>query len=545
MQSSPEHLKISQRLWSRDATLWTNDALEQSAIADRLGWLDAPAWLRCQQEQLVNFADEVWEAGFKKVVLLGMGGSSLAAEVLARTFDIVPPGLALVVLDNTHPDAVGAVLGSEDLERTLFIVASKSGTTLEANVFLATFLAALRRRVGARAGRHFVAITDEDTPLARRAAEEGFRYCFINPGDIGGRYSALTYFGMVPAALLGLDLERLAAAADLAVSAARKADSSALTLGLFLGHWDANGRDKLCVLLSGGLAALSVWIEQLIAESTGKRGIGIVPVEDALLSPEAYSDDLMFVAVTLSEDAELSKRCRRLEAAGYPVQCHTITTKAALAGEFFRWEFATAVAGAVLGINPFDEPDVTVSKQMTTALLQGTAESTSQEWSLLIDDAGFQVYGHRSSGADSGALATALGGFLEDVRSGDYLVVLPYLPAKPAYKSAIETLAVALRERVEVPVTVNFGPRYLHSTGQLHKGGASSGVYVIVTMCSDADIAIPGEDFGFSKLNLAQAEGDYRVLASLERRVMRIHLLQSDTVANLPGQLLDETARGQ
>ncbi len=308
--------KIGQRLWSRDASLWTGEADEQAAIENRLGWLDAPVWFRSKINGLVSWADEIRTAGFDRAVVLGMGGSSLAAEVMARIFGQGPGGLALTVLDNTHPDAVRAVLESGHLESTLFLVASKSGTTLEANVFLATFLEALRQRVGGDAGNHFVVITDADTPLARRTAEEGFRHCFINPGDIGGRYSALTFFGMVPAALLGLDLSSLCDGAETALADARLfeagEDNSALDLGLFLGHWAGRGRDKLCVLLSPALAPLSVWIEQLIAESTGKRGVGIVPVADARVSLDAYGADRIFVAVGLVSDVDLAQRCQAI-----------------------------------------------------------------------------------------------------------------------------------------------------------------------------------------------------------------------------------------
>ena len=520
--------KIGQRLWSRDASLWTGEADEQTAIENRLGWLDAPVWLRSKINGLVSWADEIRAAGFDRAVVLGMGGSSLAAEVMVRIFGRGPGGLALTVLDNTHPDAVRAVLESGHLESTLFLVASKSGTTLEANVFLATFLEALRQRVGADAGNHFVVITDADTPLARRAADEGFRHCFINSGDIGGRYSALTFFGMVPAALLGLDLSSLCDGAETALADARifeaGEDNSALDLGLFLGHWAGRGRDKLCVLLSPALTPLSVWIEQLIAESTGKRGVGIVPVADARVSLDAYGADRIFVAVGLAADVDLTQRCQAIKEAGHPIHYHSLTSTESLAGEFFRWEFATAVAGSLLGINPFDEPDVTVSKNTTTALLQRQLETDATPWVTLIDEAGIRVDGRRSGSADTGALASSLIGFLAAVQPGDYVALLPYLPAIPQHEAAMATLATRIRSRVRAPVTVNMGPRYLHSTGQLHKGGPATGVFVIITVSADSDVAIPGEAFGFGQLNLAQAEGDYRVLAGLDRRVIRVHL---------------------
>jgi len=520
--------KIGQRLWSRDVSLWTGEVDEQAAIENRLGWLDAPVWFRSKINGLVSWADEIRTAGFDRAVVLGMGGSSLAAEVMARIFGQGPGGLALTVLDNTHPDAVRAVLESGHLESTLFLVASKSGTTLEANVFLATFLEALRQRVGAEAGNHFVVITDADTPLAWRAADEGFRHCFINPGDIGGRYSALTFFGMVPAALLGLDLSSLCDGAETALADARLfeagEDNSALDLGLFLGHWAGRGRDKLCVLLSPALAPLSVWIEQLIAESTGKRGVGIVPVADARVSLDAYGADRIFVAVGLVSDVDLAQRCQAIKEAGHPIHYHRLTSTESLAGEFFRWEFATAVAGSLLGINPFDEPDVTLSKNTTTALLQGQLETDTTPWVTLIDEAGIRVDGRRAGSADTGALTSSLIGFLAAVQPGDYVALLSYLPATPQHEAAMAALATRVRSRVRVPVTVNLGPRYLHSTGQLHKGGPATGVFLIITVSADSDVAIPGEAFGFSQLNLAQAEGDYRVLAGLDRRVVRVHL---------------------
>ena len=375
--------KIGQRLWSRDVSLWTGEVDAQAAIENRLGWLDAPVWFRSKINGLVSWADEIRTAGFDRAVVLGMGGSSLAAEVMARIFGRGPGGLALTVLDNTHPDAVRAVLESGHLESTLFLVASKSGTTLEANVFLATFLEALRQRMGDEAGNHFVVITDAETPLARRAADEGFRHCFINPGDIGGRYSALTFFGMVPAALLGLDLSSLCDGAETALADARLfeagEDNSALDLGLFLGHWAGRGRDKLCVLLSPALTPLSVWIEQLIAESTGKRGVGIVPVADARVPLDAYGADRIFVAVGLASDVDLTQRCQAIKEAGHPIHYHSLTSTGSLAGEFFRWEFATAVAGSLLGINPFDEPDVNRSKANAVCLLDDPEAGDSSE----------------------------------------------------------------------------------------------------------------------------------------------------------------------
>ncbi|MDG2077052.1 MAG: hypothetical protein P8J24_10890 [Arenicellales bacterium] len=528
MKSDKTSSKIGQRLWSRDVSLWVGEADEQAAIANRLGWLDAPVWLRSQINGLVSWGDEVRAAGFDRAVVLGMGGSSLAAEVIARIFGQGPGGLALTVLDNTHPDAVRAVLESGHLNSTLFLVASKSGTTLEANVFLATFFEALRQKIGADAGKHFVVITDANTPLARRAANEGFRHCFINPGDIGGRYSALTFFGMVPAALLGLDLSSLCDGAEAALADAHLfeagEDNSALNLGLFLGHWAGRGRDKLSVLLSPALAPLSVWIEQLIAESTGKRGVGIVPVADAPVPLDAYGTDRLFVAVGLACDVDLTQRCQAIKAAGHPVHCHSLTSTESLVGEFFRWEFATAVAGSLLGINPFDEPDVTVSKNTTTALLQGQLETDTTPWVTLIDEAGIRVDGRRAGSADTGALASSLRGFLTAVQPGDYVALLAYLPGTPQHETAMAALANQVRSWVRAPVTVNMGPRYLHSTGQLHKGGPATGVFVIITVSADSDIAIPGEAFGFGQLNLAQAEGDYRVLAGLDRRVIRVHL---------------------
>ena len=528
MKGDKASSKIGQRLWSRDVSLWTGEVDAQAAIENRLGWLDAPAWFRSKINGLLSWADEIRAARFDRAVVLGMGGSSLAAEVMARIFGQGPGGLALTVLDNTHPDAVRAVLESGHLKSTLFLVASKSGTTLEANVFLATFLEALRQSLGGEAGNHFVVITDADTPLARRAADEGFRHCFINPDDIGGRYSALTFFGMVPAALLGLDLRSLCDGAEMAIADARifeaGKDNSALDLGLFLGHWAGRGRDKLCVLLSPALAPLSVWIEQLIAESTGKRGVGIVPVADAQVPLDAYGTDRIFVAVGLASDVDLTQRCQAIKEAGHPIHYHSLNSTESLGGEFFRWEFATAVAGSLLGINPFDEPDVTVSKNITTTLLRGQLETDATPWVTLIDEAGIRVDGRRAGSADTGALTSSLIGFLAAVQPGDYVALLPYLPATPQHEAAMATLATRVRSRVRTPVTVNLGPRYLHSTGQLHKGGPATGVFLIITASADSDIAIPGEAFGFGQLNLAQAEGDYRVLAGLDRRVIRVHL---------------------
>src|SRR5579884_1682335 len=513
------------RIWARDPSLWSSDARHQRVIASRLGWLTVVEAMEGRIESLRAFAAEVHAAGFRRAVLLGMGGSSLAAEVLAATFGRARHGLELSVLDTTDPATILELDRSLDLGQTLFLVASKSGTTVETLAHLAYFWA----RTGGR-GDQFVAITDAGSPLEALARERGFRRVFVNPADIGGRYSALSYFGLVPAALIGVDLEALLDRASRLAEACRPAGDGSrpiaqatpgLQLGAILGGAARAGRDKVTLILPPALAAFGSWVEQLLAESTGKDGKGLVPVVDEPLGPpEVYGPDRLFVRWTLG-DAATDEALARLAATGHPLVTIPLQDTLDLGGEFFRWEFATAVAGLLLGINPFDEPNVQESKDNTQRVLaafERLGRLPEPEAAARADSLAFV------GEAGTGSVAEGLRRLLETVRPGDYLAIQAYLPYRASVRAALQALRVRLRDRLRVATTLGFGPRFLHSTGQLHKGGPPTGVFLQLTADDPQDAPIPGQAYSFGVLKRAQALGDLQALQERGRRVCRVHL---------------------
>ena len=486
------------RIWARDHTVWKPHPGE---ISDRLGWLDAPADMRPRVRDLIVFADSVRAEGFRHVVLLGMGGSSLGAEVLRATLGS-RDGYPLVVLDSTVPAAVRAVSESIDPERTLFLVSSKSGTTIEPNVLYRHF------RTLADDGAHFVAITNAGTPLAEMGEREGFRHIFLNAEDIGGRYSVLSYFGLVPAALAGIDVEKLLARAEAMVERCRAADARenpGAALGAAMGAHALAGRDKLTLVTSPRIGTFGLWAEQLVAESTGKEGAGIVPVcAEPLRTPGSYGDDRLFVYVRLDGDAngEADAFVDAVESAGHPVVRIGLADAYDLGAEFFRWEFATAIAGSMLCVNPFEQPDVGLAKERTDALL--------------------------AEYASSGRLPAVDSLDLEDVVAcagpGRYLAVVAFVQQTPETDAALATLRTVVMDRFRVATTVAYGPRFLHSTGQLHKGGPDSGLFVQLVAHREDDVPVPGERYTFGTLVDAQALGDLAALQERGRPVARVEL---------------------
>jgi transaldolase/glucose-6-phosphate isomerase len=493
------------RIWKKDGTLWSDDAEPGlAAIAHRLGWLEAPTAMRAHLGELTAFAAAVRRDGVSDIVLLGMGGSSLAAEVLAATFPPGPGGPALTVLDTTDPGAVRAVRDRLGLEQTLFLVASKSGTTTETLALYRFFRGELEGRTRTP-GVHFVAITDPGTSLERLAAEAGFRRTFLNAPDIGGRFSALSFFGLVPAALIGVDVDRLldsagamAAACAPSVPVAR---NPGLRLGAALGGYAAAGRDKVTLVLSEPIRTLGAWLEQLLTESTGKQGRGLVVIHDEPPAPPGvYGADRLFVTMTLGSDAAVQRRLETLRAAGGPAIHLPLADRLDLGGEFFRWELATAAAGALLGINPFDEPNVAQAKEATQAALRAYCE------------------GGRLPQVPADRVAE-LAGTLVQARPGDYVAFLAYLTPEPATTAALQRLRRLVRDRTRLATTVGYGPRYLHSTGQLHKGGPPTPILVMLAAEDHTDLPIPGERYGFATLEMAQALGDRTTLRAARRRV--------------------------
>ena len=519
---------IARRIHTRDVSLWPAAPEEQPIIGKRLGWLDAPDWLKKNREELTTWARDIYGQEFARVVVLGMGGSSLAARALAGVFGKTEQGLPLVVLDTTHPEAIAVTAAAAGLSETLFVSASKSGTTAEVTALTAYFYQQVKAERGRAAGENFVAITDAGSALQHYAEAHDFRRCFLNPADVGGRFSMLTAFGMVPAALLGLDLDRMfnsARAARVASEAdTPDADQSALRLGQAMARSALAGRNKLTLLLSPQLGAFSAWVEQLIAESTGKSGIGIIPVIDESLPIGAYGMDRFFVAVTLTGDHTLDETLQALEAAGHEIDHHQLDDRYDLAGEFFRWEFAVAVAGALLAVNPFDEPDVVSSKQTTRRLLEGNKEEQTNSIGEIRDDAGLTLRMPISLVDEDAGLSGQLLRFFQNASPTNYLTLMPFLYMTDDVQNALSELITALRAVLPLPVILNPGPRYLHSTGQLHKGGPNSGLYLIITASTDTMLPIPGEPYSFSDLNNAQASGDFLSLVALGRQVAHLDL---------------------
>ena len=502
---------VIQRIWSGDHTVWRDDPVE---IENRLGWLHTDGDMKREVDALRTFGGNVRDGGFKDVVLLGMGGSSLGPEVIRASIGSAEGFPKLTVLDSTVPAWVRSVTAAIDPRKTLFIVSSKSGSTIEPNVLYKHFRGVVADAVGESAGDHFVAVTDPATPLAKRAATDGFRRLFESRSDIGGRYSVLSHFGLVPAAAIGIDVARLLERAnDMAARCDAALDvpsNPGAWLGAMLGALALKGRDKLPIVASPSVASIGLWIEQLIAESTGKDGTGIVPVAgEPLGSPDHYGDDRVFVYLRVPGDdnAALDVATERLAGAGHPLVQLVLTDAYDIAAEFFRWEFATAVAGSILGVQPFDQPNVQAAKDATDRVLDG----------------------FRSAGAlpDAAPVSSAKE-LLAGAKPGDYLAVMAYVRQTPGVDAAAAALRKRVIERYKIATTFGYGPRFLHSTGQLHKGGRNSGLFLQLACDAQGDggddVTIPGGDFGFRTLVAAQALGDFEALGAAGRRVARVDL---------------------
>ena len=525
------------RLWDGDATLWSG--------ADESHWL---GWLSLTDEQLAHLgpltriADDVRREGFRHAVVLGMGGSSLCPEMLRQTFGPQPGYPELLVLDSTVPAQVRALERALDPARTLFIVSSKSGGTTEPNVFKQYFFERVKQAVGAeRAGRHFIAITDPGSSLQKVA--EGDRFRAILPGvpSVGGRYSALSNFGMVPAAVMGLDVGGFLGAAERMVHSCAPSvppeENPGVVLGAVLGTLAKAGRDKVTIVASPKIAALGAWLEQLIAESTGKRGTGLVPVDDERPgAPGVYGTDRVFAYVRLAPapSAEQDRAIAALEAAGQPVVRINVQDPIDIGEECFRWEIATAVVGTILGINPFDQPDVEAAKVAARSLMATYEKSgTLPAEKPTLTDAGIGVFASSALALKGAAtLDAALRALFGSLGAGDYFAINAYVAMTPPHQEHLQALRHRVRDARRVATTLGYGPRFLHSTGQLHKGGPNSGVFLQITSDDAEDLPIPGQRFTFGILKQAQALGDFQVLAERGRRLLRVHL-GPDVVADL------------
>ncbi|MBO0737302.1 MAG: bifunctional transaldolase/phosoglucose isomerase [Alphaproteobacteria bacterium] len=520
------------RLWAADASLWTEE--------DEANWI---GWLAIVDKQLKgiahlqDFADDVKQSGFRDVLLLGMGGSSLGPEVFSETFGTRPGFPNLHVLDSTDPVQIGRFEARIDPARTLFLVSSKSGSTLEPNIFKQYFYELAKRAVGAHeAPKRFAAITDPGSSLEKAALNEGFRCVFHGLPSIGGRYSVLSDFGMVPAAAIGIDPQAfLESAAEMVRSCAASApplENPGVILGAILGTCQRRGRDKVTIIASKGIADFGAWLEQLLAESTGKLGKGIVPVDaEPLGAPALYGSDRVFAYLRLAadEDAGQEQALAAIEAAGHPVVRITVHDRMQLGQEFFRWEMATAVAGSIIGINPFDQPDVEASKVKTRELTAAYERTGAlPEERPFFEGDGIRLFADPRNEAalrpHAASLTAALKAHLGRIGAGDYAALLAYIERSPAHIEAMQQLRRAIRERTRAATCVGFGPRFLHSTGQAYKGGPNTGVFLQIT-CEDAeDLPVPGQSYSFGVVKAAQARGDFEVLAERGRRALRVHI---------------------
>lgn len=532
-----------QRIWNRDAAWWKSEPHHQTSIKNRLGWLDLFRPERIDRERLVRLQETARTAGWQHIVLLGMGGSSLAPEVLRKTYGIMGGYPELLVLDSTAPASIYSIEKTVDLRKTVFVVASKSGTTVETASFFDYFYAKVSEVVGAEnAGKHFIAITDPGTKLVAESKERKLFEIFENPADVGGRYSALSYFGLVPAALMGLDLPRLFASADqmlMAIDPSVPASGNpGIWLGALVGYLGQHGRNKMTLLTSPAIESFGNWVEQLVAESTGKEGKGIVPVVGATFGmPHDYDDDRLFIYLRLDGEAtELDQRVRTLWEAGHPVVTLNLPDSYALGGEFLRWELATAVMGQVLSVNPFDEPDVTSAKKATETFLETyLAKGALPSEKPIVSEDNVSLYVGSRVGEiltkvcqqrnyDGSQLAGLLAAHLSQARSGDYIALLAYMEMIPEHEAALQDIRRRLRHATQRAVTIGYGPRYLHSTGQLHKGGPDIGVFILITVDDEHELPIPGRPYSFSILKQAQGLGDLQTLRDRRRRVVHLHI---------------------
>ena len=537
------------RLWARDASLWTN-----SDEGKWLGWLSIVDEQQRSIRRFPNFSLEVKDAGFSHVLLLGMGGSSLCPEVMSKSFGKIEGFPELHVLDSTDPAQIRTLENKIDLANTLFIVSSKSGATLEPNIFKQYFFERVKQVVGHdEVGNRFIAITDPGSKLREEAEADRFRKIFLGVPGIGGRYSALSDFGLAPAAAMGVDvakfLDRTRAMVNACGADVSARNNPGVILGALLGVADKQGRDKITFIASPGIHDLGAWLEQLLAESTGKNGKGLIPVDrEPPASPEAYGDDRIFIYLRLDDDAGSVQDAaiEAIEDAGQPVVRISVEDVYNLGQEFFRWEIATAVAGSIIGINPFDQPDVEASKIATRKLTGEYEQSGSLPAETpIFEGDGIKLFADErnakalNEAASETSLPEYLKAHLDRLAARDYFALLAYIEMNDDHETLLQSMRGAVRDRRRVATCLGFGPRFLHSTGQAYKGGPNTGVFLQIT-CDDAvDMPVPGQKYTFGIVKAAQARGDFEVLAERERRALRVHLGAnvSDSLAKLEASI--------
>lgn len=527
---------IIRRIWEHDHTVWKPEPTE---ITNRLGWLHSPAAMRDAIYEITSFAQQVRSEGFTHALLMGMGGSSLAPEVFRNIFGVKSGFPDLAVLDSTTPGAVLAAARMFDPEKTLFIASTKSGGTVETLSFLKYFYAAMLKKVGNdKVGKHFVAITDPGSGLEALAKDLNFRKIFLNDPDIGGRFSALSFFGLVPAGLIGIDLTLLLDRASSTIYDCKSnigsiiPKNSCALLGAFLGELARQGKDKLTFIISPPIEPLGVWIEQLIAESTGKEGVGILPVVgESIVAPENYSEDRLFIYLKLVDDKTYDAQIKALSDYGYPVFQIQLKDKYDVAGEFFRWEMATAIAGYFLNINPFDQPNVEAAKILArnmVAAYQATGRLPEPEPSLKMEN--ITIFADEKISNLEDAISTFLAKGIRTGNTNSYVAIQAFITPSAETDAALHKLRTKIQQKSRLATTVGYGPRFLHSTGQLHKGDAGNGLFIQITADNPEDTPIPdhtGNDdssMSFGVLALAQALGDRQALLEANRTVIRFHI---------------------
>ena len=527
------------RFYAKDASLWTDDPKKQEEVGNRMGWLSAPQKGDTIVPELIMFASQVKSAGFTHALLIGMGGSSLASEVISLIFQDQAPGLKISILDSTDPDQILQAALDHPTSSTLFIISSKSGTTAEVKALFNYFWERARLSLGDKASDHFIAITDPGTPLEELAIEHKFRKIFQADPNVGGRYSALTAFGLVPASLLGIDVLRLISSASWMADecAANKpyGRNPGLVLGAIIGEAALHGKDKLTIIADPEISPFGAWLEQLIAESSGKQGKGILPIDGEVpAKPDIYGKDRLFVYFRRSGNYDQEQKL--LLQAGHPVLNQNLEDDYALGSEFFKWEFAIATACAIIGVDAFDQPDVQDSKTRTVNKINYYQKHHSfQEDSPILTDHGVSVGGNIVSG--DGQLTDLVGEALDSVKPGDYIAVNAYLARDTNNETTLQALRSWAREKTHSATTLGFGPRFQHSTGQLHKGGENNGMFLVITSKPKRDIEIPEEGLSFGAMEHGQALGDMEALENRDRKVLHIHLDDPDLLPKLVEKL--------
>lgn len=530
---------LVKRIWEKDSTLWKKGKDYDALIKNRLGWLSLPVNMRNNCAEINTFVNEIRREGFKYAVVLGMGGSSMCPEVCVDTFGVKDGYLKLFVLDSTDPVTIFELDNSIDIDSTLFVVSSKSGSTIEVDSFFRYFFEKVKSKKGAGAGKQFIAITDPQTQLESLAVENNFRKIFSNPADIGGRYSALSYFGLVPAALIGIDIAKLLGNAekmmdDCSILKAEK--NPGVIIGAAAGELAKKGKDKLTFILPNKINSFGYWVEQLIAESTGKEAKGILPVEgEGIGKLSSYNRDRIFVYMKTGKDSKDEKNFMKdLERKKFPTWDIELKDLYDIGGQFYLWEFATAVMGAVLGINPFDEPNVKESKDNTAGVLQYYEENKK-----LPEQMPQAVSGNLKIYFDKNLFGKKLPGkkklnkwnaenylkfFIRQNKKRDYVAMMAYIQKNETNEKLLQKIRESIRRKTKAATTVGYGPRFLHSTGQFHKGGPDEGMFVQIVTDEGKDVEIPGKPFSFGILKQAQAIGDYESLIKHKRRVIRINV---------------------